>query len=338
MGYDAMANNASVPVISRDFGKKKKGNRSAKLKQCKLDARREQWLSQVRNKGGRDGSPGALPTMPAAHQTVILPRPVQRGLESGSSKREARIDVEHDGPGFHDSGSDSPVRSPTQGRNMQRKDCSSTSGSSVGSWSRSVSDTEEDRQEEEKGEEKAGIDDWEAIADALSDVGDNNQMNTNSVQGKLDLKTKQNNHNDIRHCVGVLRPEINRVVHKAWRADDAARPQCLPNLSKQQSLPTNTERRFMAPGWICRVVDLTPSSCPICVEDFDLTDSRFLPCSCGFRICLFCHKKILEEGDGRCPGCRKVYDRVACMENSIAGAVLSMPYRFSRSCSMSSGS
>ncbi|KAG0498372.1 hypothetical protein HPP92_003063 [Vanilla planifolia] len=53
MGYDAMANNASVPVISRDFGKKKKGNRSAKLKQCKLDARREQWLSQDMNVEGQ---------------------------------------------------------------------------------------------------------------------------------------------------------------------------------------------------------------------------------------------------------------------------------------------
>ncbi|EPS59238.1 hypothetical protein M569_15572, partial [Genlisea aurea] len=28
------------------------GNRSSKLKQCKLDARREQWLSQVKNKSG----------------------------------------------------------------------------------------------------------------------------------------------------------------------------------------------------------------------------------------------------------------------------------------------
>ncbi|KAK3225659.1 hypothetical protein Dsin_005521 [Dipteronia sinensis] len=40
--------NAPIPSApnSKDFSKKKRANRSAKLKQCKLDARREQWLSQ----------------------------------------------------------------------------------------------------------------------------------------------------------------------------------------------------------------------------------------------------------------------------------------------------
>nr|ABI34271.1 hypothetical protein LES1_20t00002 [Solanum lycopersicum] len=41
--------NVAIPVASsnsRDFGKKKRANRTAKLKQSKRDARREQWLSQ----------------------------------------------------------------------------------------------------------------------------------------------------------------------------------------------------------------------------------------------------------------------------------------------------
>ncbi|EEC73482.1 hypothetical protein OsI_07813 [Oryza sativa Indica Group] len=39
-----MAHDASSPSAARD-AKKKRGNRSAKLKQSKLDVRREQWLS-----------------------------------------------------------------------------------------------------------------------------------------------------------------------------------------------------------------------------------------------------------------------------------------------------
>ncbi|KAL8118275.1 uncharacterized protein LOC141661844 [Apium graveolens] len=57
----------------------------------------------------------------------------------------------------------------------------------------------------------------------------------------------------------------------------------------------------------CKNFVSPPSSCPICCEDLDRTDSSFFPCSCGFQLCLFCHKRILEE-DGRCPGCRKHYD------------------------------
>uniref|UniRef100_M1AUX6 Anti-virus transcriptional factor n=1 Tax=Solanum tuberosum TaxID=4113 RepID=M1AUX6_SOLTU len=37
----------SIPTpMASDFVKKKRANRSAKLKQCKLYARRDQWLSQ----------------------------------------------------------------------------------------------------------------------------------------------------------------------------------------------------------------------------------------------------------------------------------------------------
>jgi hypothetical protein len=74
MGYDAMANDASSPAVAREAKKKRvrgssiwievfpigwvgvlirlsgghilQGNRSAKLKQSKLDVRREQWLWQ----------------------------------------------------------------------------------------------------------------------------------------------------------------------------------------------------------------------------------------------------------------------------------------------------
>lgn len=49
-----------------------------------------------------------------------------------------------------------------------------------------------------------------------------------------------------------------------------------------------------------------PACCPICAEELDVTDSSFVPCSCGFRLCLFCHHRIAAD-DGRCPGCRRAY-------------------------------
>ncbi|KAJ1439005.1 Zinc finger, RING-type [Sesbania bispinosa] len=116
---------------------------------------------------------------------------------------------------------------------------------------------------------------------------------------------------------------------RAWRADDAFRPQSLPNLSKQHSMP-NPDRR--CGGGVPWSRNSTPSSCPICCEDLDLTDSSFLPCLCGFRLCLFCHKRILEE-DGRCPGCRKPYEcEPVETEASVLGGSLTL--RLARSCSM----
>ncbi|KAK8913656.1 hypothetical protein KSP39_PZI024007 [Platanthera zijinensis] len=300
MGYDAMANNASVPAMSRDFGKKKKANRSAKLKQCKLDARREQWLSQVKNKSCLDGSTEASPTATISQPRMSLPRPDQGVLGIRPRNMNPQLEMEHDGLGLRDSGLDSPVQSPTPGRG--------------------------------EGDDKGGPDDWEAIADALSAAGNHTRITPDAE--KITEDSMMNGVEDTRLVAGATKPDANQVTRRAWRPDDAARPHCLPNLSKQRSFPVNIERRFAASGWDPRTIISAPSSCPICVEDFDLTDSSFLPCYCGFRICLFCHKKISEEGDGRCPGCRKKYDRVACTEKIVIAAGLPLPFRFSRSCSM----
>lgn len=335
MGYDAMANNASVPAMSRDIGKKKKANRSAKLKQCKLDARREQWLSQVKNKGCLDGSTEGSPTATISQRAMSLPRPDQGVLGIRPRNMDPQLEMEHDGLGLQDNGLDSPVQSPTPGGNVQRKVCpssSGSSGSSIGSCSRSVSDDEEDGHEEEKGDDKGGPDDWESIADALSAAG--NHARITSDAEKIAEDSMMNGVDGTRLVAGAAKSDANQITRRAWRADDASRPHCLPNLSKQRSFPVNIERRFAASGWDRRTIISAPSSCPICVEDFDLTDSSFLPCYCGFRICLFCHKKISEEGDGRCPGCRKKYDRVACTEKIVTGVGLPLPFRFSRSCSM----
>ncbi|KAG0483270.1 hypothetical protein HPP92_011354 [Vanilla planifolia] len=84
MGYDAMSNNASVRTISKDFGKKKKVNRAAKLKQWKLDARREQWLSQGKN--GKDRATSASPAL-LNHSTLSPSVPGQGVREIGVKEK-----------------------------------------------------------------------------------------------------------------------------------------------------------------------------------------------------------------------------------------------------------
>lgn len=50
--------------------------------------------------------------------------------------------------------------------------------------------------------------------------------------------------------------------------------------------------------------------CPLCVEEMDITDKNFKPCPCGYQICQFCYNNIRNnpELNGRCPGCRRLYD------------------------------
>eukprot|EP00898_Chlorokybus_atmophyticus_P004009 jgi/Chlat1/4609/Chrsp290S04348 len=53
--------------------------------------------------------------------------------------------------------------------------------------------------------------------------------------------------------------------------------------------------------------------CPLCLEDLDLTDKHFLPCKCGYQICLWCWHQIVEIANkdyttARCPACRTPYD------------------------------
>eukprot|EP01041_Mallomonas_annulata_P011509 gene11509-24066_t len=47
--------------------------------------------------------------------------------------------------------------------------------------------------------------------------------------------------------------------------------------------------------------------CPLCVEELDLVDKNFLPCPCGYRVCMWCWHHIKESLSGLCPGCRAPY-------------------------------
>ncbi|KAF3925461.1 hypothetical protein ABW21_db0207468 [Orbilia brochopaga] len=47
--------------------------------------------------------------------------------------------------------------------------------------------------------------------------------------------------------------------------------------------------------------------CPLCVEEFDLSDKHFKPCPCGYQICQFCYNNIRKNLNGLCPACRREY-------------------------------
>ncbi|OTA34038.1 hypothetical protein BTJ68_05881 [Hortaea werneckii EXF-2000] len=48
-------------------------------------------------------------------------------------------------------------------------------------------------------------------------------------------------------------------------------------------------------------------TCPLCVEELDLTDKGFRPCPCGYQVCQFCYHNVKTNMNGLCPACRRPY-------------------------------
>ncbi|CAN4088198.1 unnamed protein product [Withania somnifera] len=312
----------SIPkaIAPKDFARKKRANRSAKLKQCKLDARREQWLSQVKNKGLKEepktgGTHGAGKNVAKERERLI-----------DNLQIKPRNEEDNEGSLHHYSDFDSPTSvlgGNDSGTNFTGSSISSSS-SSGGCCSGSVSEQDEEADDD-------CLDDWETIADALAaddekeepqnpcvDSHFEREENMTNMISRQEVSDRQGSDTDRskKECNDrglTPRPPLSC---RAWRPDDTFRPSGLPNLSKQYSFPMNSERHCRRGSvWECKSLS-APTSCPICCEDLDYTDTSFLPCSCGFRLCLFCHKRILEE-DGRCPGCRKQYNQDAVEQETI---------------------
>ena len=193
--------------------------------------------------------------------------------------------------------------------------CRSTSshGSSC-----SNSDEEEDG---DCNDDDDAVEDWETVADALNiqePLHENNNPDGNPPENKqIDERSTELWRNDMEKCVlkpqGKFRPEnsgyrMRADASRAWRPDDMSRPLTLPCLKKQNSFPMQSGSTVWgnSRGSVWGIPP-PPSHCPICTEELDTTDSSFLPCPCGFRLCLFCHHKIIIN-DARCPGCRKSYN------------------------------
>lgn len=307
MVYDSIAN-ASIPTAvsnPKELGKKKRVNRTAKLKQCKLDVRREQWLSQVKNKGFKEENKSVVrEKMPTSDMHAPNERDrsmVKLVINPGGEENDILMN--------HYSDWESPSNSPTSHTSSLGSNRSVTTftGSSSGSSSSSSGGCYSGSMTEEDDGDDGCLDDWEAIADALAadDIKkDHEHEHEHEHAPQLDSTTAS----DLEP-VDTIKPDCHEQVnHRAWRPDDAFRPQGLPNLLKQNSFPMNSDRHYgVTTAWGFKNVGFAPSPCPICCEDLDLTDSSFLPCPCGYRLCLFCHKRILED-NGRCPGCRKLYE------------------------------
>lgn len=256
--------NAAIRASFKDNGKRKKTNRLAKLKQSKLDVRREQWLSQGCKADSNGSSESSLLflVIEEENRSPGTPKSMLKGLDIEKSCK-SNVNLE------------SHMSSQFGSSEMSRH-CSGA-----------VGEAEEDADN--------CLDDWEAIADALAAKEKQRDPTIEPPVGpktvtQVDLVSPSNNSGAQANC-------------RAWRPDDASRPQCLPNLLKQHTLSSTCG----AINWAWQSIMPRPTSCPICYEDLDLTDSSFLPCPCGFRLCLFCHKRILEA-DERCPGCRKLYE------------------------------
>lgn len=221
-------------------------------------------------------------------------------LSESSELGSKEVDIEVSS--IHEIDLDSFMSSPVGSSNLPDSSCSCASSRCC---SVSVSENEED----------SCLDDWETIADALfatekhhdqKIVSPPQSMKNNS---SIDPKSvNQNSYTPLKEKEGKKLVSGARGKSQAWRLDDASRPQSLPNLVKQNYQKLRSSRRATA-TWARQIVEPQPSSCPICYEDLDPTDSSFLPCPCGFHLCLFCHKRIIE-GDARCPGCRKQYEQI----------------------------
>lgn len=53
--------------------------------------------------------------------------------------------------------------------------------------------------------------------------------------------------------------------------------------------------------------ELDEQVCPLCCEELDLSDQNFLPCKCGYQVCMWCWHHIKENLNGLCPACRTPY-------------------------------
>ncbi|XP_020608900.1 CCR4-NOT transcription complex subunit 4-like isoform X3 [Orbicella faveolata] len=49
------------------------------------------------------------------------------------------------------------------------------------------------------------------------------------------------------------------------------------------------------------------AECPLCMEQLEIDDVNFFPCTCGYQICRFCWHRIRTDENGLCPACRKPY-------------------------------
>ncbi len=264
---------------------------------------------------------------------------------SGSERKHAKNEVhrsEHVGsyPKCFESGELHVLDEQKQGlvngwcstERKSRSNSSCTSSSYTGSGSEDNEDTHD------------AEDDWEAAFDALHVQGALHKLEGHHKQSSSD-RVQRNEGKDAHekkpngvHCLDLhsarLKPDYRYKNNgfggrrgngsRAWRPDDISRPPTLPRLAKQHTHPSQQSKQSTR-GWGSIHGNMwdppsSPSYCPICTEELDMTDSSYIPCNCGFQLCLFCYHRIASD-DGRCPGCRKTYSSEGAVKLSHPSSV-----------------
>ncbi|MCO5568984.1 hypothetical protein L7F22_022689 [Adiantum nelumboides] len=358
----------AVPSPS-ESGKKKRVQRAAKLKQCKMDARREQWLSQVsgkvvkpdscassRSSSQDDGdekemllqsSPGEMDMGSLVDKEGLQNSQLKRSVASASADEISHLwseqryctqgglllEKDKPVPAYSNAG---PAK-PLDHREEEQKNCQLGRLDASGMWSTSDTSSSQSNssQVSSSSDDENEVEDWEAVADALhvqATVDDVKPVKSANQYVLLNRPGDPKSLSSSGMDTFILKPESKYRPEncgsrtradggRAWRPDDISRPPTLPRLSKQHSFPLQSGPSLWAAShgsvW---GLPPPPSHCPICTEELDMTDSSFVPCSCGFRLCLFCHHRILV-GDGRCPGCRKCYNSEAALKLSRTSSV-----------------
>ncbi|VVA95292.1 unnamed protein product [Arabis nemorensis] len=273
--------------ISRDFVKKRKANWIWKLKQWKIDARKRGNLGEEGN-GSRlvkslrdklsDRRTGSDPVS-YLHQACRIDH------EEGSFKF-TKCDDDDDETDLEVTSSMS-ASSPTSVLKNKDDSGSNNSGEDDDCFCCSKQMVEE----EEEGYDDA-FDNWDGFKDAFNSF--ENEDNKGSAAALHETKTEE-----------VPKPNTNQRRRKSSPAKLYHKDKYFKQKpSPEKAIQKNRRKKKKSD----QQQDCDEKSeCPICSEEMDATDLSFLPCPCGFQLCLFCHKQI-NENDGRCPACRKKYE------------------------------
>ncbi|XP_024385448.1 uncharacterized protein [Physcomitrium patens] len=371
---------------SKDASRRKRGNRSPKLKQCKLDARREQWLSQCSQE--RQGKAGKQQQNDLSHYRNCVHHPKaedgecmaqERACPSGHSRSQSlgsigsvsertltgslvthsrtsiiglinevkdlkEVPARRNGVSCRSSQhfGDEELDEGIGHKQSLKYRRSSSDASKLRSNSSCASNSCTGSDSEDNDESHDVNDAWESAFDALHiqsslyrSEGSHKCPGSDRTlrsEGKEQHDRKQNGayhyhtqHGQSKHeykyknsSLGSRRGNGGR----AWRSDDVSRPPTLPTLAERHKHPTHANNHHQGWGngnkWGNRPA--SPSYCPICTEELDMTDSSYMPCPCGFQLCLFCYHRIASD-DGRCPGCRKAYNTDVAVQVSRSSAV-----------------
>ncbi|KFK41923.1 hypothetical protein AALP_AA2G189500 [Arabis alpina] len=148
--------------------------------------------------------------------------------------------------------------------------------------------------EEEEEDYDDAFENWEDFSDALNSFENEGKKERRRVLKQEEASPKLNTNQRRRR-----KSSPAKVFHK----DNYSKP---PEKASNKNKNRRKKKKFVE-----------KEDCPICSEEMDATDLSFLPCPCGFQLCLFCHKQITEN-DGRCPACREKYGQPSSNNGQVS--------------------